>query len=1056
MSYVDALTDYVPSKIYKRGKKYYETNKILDYDISDGGNKKFSLTAEVKGTYNYQVEIDLSLEGDEIHFENDCTCPYDWGSICKHEVAVLYKFLNEDYHLLGLPVNDFNSFTKLEELSESVQTTKNIPLQYYIKGLAIDAMVNFKLTLDSPNCPINKLDSIIDYIQASYAYQNLDQIVSGLSHNDIVNIEYLSNTETSKSQTPGALLFPKSQANFNFLLRLMTENEVYLDETKKRVKKGEVIYPDLILEGNLDQVEIKTKKFDYPIYEGDLHQESRLQWTVIDSQVHPLEFNSIEQIPDNILIPKEKQGEFLFEILPSLKEELELEIDEELEGYQLNSKPPEIKVKFDYQDNNILSYSEVKLGDEVYENSEILGFDSNNKCYTQMEDDPKEWFSLDTKPIENLINYLEDYEFHVSPNNFNIKDESDIQEFITEGIDNLPTEWDVETTTAFDEVEVKPVELEPIVELKDDDEDGTIDWFEFKVKYNLGGETYTYQELKKLLRQNKAGDNYLRVGNQYLILEDDKQEQEINQLLELAESQGDASYRSSYYNLLYYRNLIEETGINFVGNQVYNELNEDITADNLIKEVDIPIKAKDILRDYQKQGYYWLRFLNKYHFGGILADDMGLGKTLQTLTLLKSLSLNKPALIICPRTLIYNWSEEIKKFFPQFEHLVYYGSPTDREEMRQNFNQYQVLITSYSIISRDYLDLEDFSFSYVVLDEAHHIKNRRTKRAKGVKMIKAKNRLALTGTPIENSLEELWSIFDFLMPGYLGNYKEFRRKYLKPINQENNQEELLELKERIAPFILRRKKEEVLTELPDKIINIQPVQMSKGQEDTYRLILKEVKENLVKTVEERGFNRSQINILVALTKLRQVCDHPRLILDDSDKKLSSGKLDVLLEIVQDAIAGGHKLIVFSQFVKMLKLIKNRFKKNGIEFEYLDGSTRNRMERVNRFNQSSDVNAFLISLKAGGTGLNLTSADIVIHVDPWWNPMVERQATDRAHRIGQENQVIVYKLITTGTVEEKILKLQKRKEAIFENVIENNSNPMDEISWQDIQELLEYD
>jgi len=305
-------------------------------------------------------------------------------------------------------------------------------------------------------------------------------------------------------------------------------------------------------------------------------------------------------------------------------------------------------------------------------------------------------------------------------------------------------------------------------------------------------------------------------------------------------------------------------------------------------------------------------------------------------------------------------------------------------------------------------------------------------------------------------LDELWSIFDFLMPGYLNNYNRFRKDYLNPIVKYKDQQKLSQLKKRISPFILRRKKEDVLQDLPEKLINIHQVEMTKLQEDSYKVVLEGIKDDLTEAIEEKGFNRSRINVLAALTKLRQICDHPQLLLDQVDKELTSGKLDALVEIVEDAVAAGHKLIIFSQFVQMLKLIKREFEKKGINFEYLDGSTRNRMERVNRFNQSEELQAFLISLKAGGIGLNLTSADIVIHVDPWWNPMVERQATDRAHRIGQENKVTVYKLITSGTVEEKMLKLQERKKSIFNNVIEDNANPMDDINWEDIQELLQYE
>ena len=449
--------------------------------------------------------------------------------------------------------------------------------------------------------------------------------------------------------------------------------------------------------------------------------------------------------------------------------------------------------------------------------------------------------------------------------------------------------------------------------------------------------------------------------------------------------------------------------------------------------------------------------MHKYHFGGILADDMGLGKTLQMLTLLKSLKPKKPALVLCPRTLIYNWQEEADKFFDDLKTLVYYGTPAEREEMRDDFSSYDLIISSYSTISRDVeeLNAEGKVFSISILDEAQHIKNHRTKRAKAVKNIEAESRLALTGTPLENSIEELWSIFDYLMPGYLGNYSYFRKEFITPISKNNEKEKLKELKERVAPFILRRRKEEVLKELPEKIINVHPVSMTQLQEDSYQTVLEEVRGELEETVDQKGFNRSRINVLAALTKLRQICNHPSLVLGDEGNAHNSGKLEALRELLSDALSGGHKLIIFSQFVKMLKLIRNDLDQQGINYRYLDGSTRNRMERVKEFNSDPEIDVFLISLKAGGVGLNLTAADMVVHVDPWWNPMVERQATDRAHRLGQENRVMVYKMITRGTVEEKMLKLQQRKQDLFDNVIENNVNPIKAISWEDIQDLLSY-
>jgi len=418
---------------------------------------------------------------------------------------------------------------------------------------------------------------------------------------------------------------------------------------------------------------------------------------------------------------------------------------------------------------------------------------------------------------------------------------------------------------------------------------------------------------------------------------------------------------------------------------------------------------------------------------------------------LKSIERPYPSLIVVPKSLVYNWKNETEKFFPDLNLMVYDRSLVQRKQKIEQMKDFDLVVTSFDMASRDHEELKEVKFLYLILDEAHNIKNRTTKRTANIKKIKSSHRLALTGTPLENSLEELWSIFDFVIPGYLGSFKSFNETYVKAT--EHKERAFIDLKNKIAPFMLRRKKEDVLKELPDKIENIIRVQMNEEQNIAYNLILDKVKADLESLVSSKGFGGSQISILAALTKLRQICNHPNLVFEDNEKVYESAKLETLIELVKESIYSGHKILVFSQFVQMLKLIKEKLLEEDIEFEYLDGSTKNRMEIVNSFNESDEKKVFLLSLKAGGTGLNLTSADIVIHVDPWWNPQIERQATDRAHRMGQEKRVMVYKLITQGTVEEKMLKLQERKKEVFDAVIDSSSGNLGKVTWNDIQELL---
>ncbi len=1046
MKLLEQLKNQIPYRIFQRGKNYYKRGHIVNYHLNKTDQNTTKINAVVSGTKAYQVELDVELTKKRMEFAGRCNCPY-WGDVCKHQVAVLHQFLLKDFKEIKERSAADYKFKELVNLVEEAEVKQDINLKYKIKGLEMKSMVNFKLTIESDELSDRELEELVDGLHySSYHYYNHNNLQDRLALKDQINLSYFKGVDTSKSSTDGALLFTKNKNNFNYILNLIQENQVYLEESNLQAKVGKLLRPQLIITGDLSQVQVEVLK-DQQAYQGQ-----GVEWLVVEGVVHPVRRDLNLELPVTIDIPQNQRGSFLFELLPSLQEQFSARLADSLQGYQLQKGLPEIKLEFDYSQQMIECRATVKALDKVYNHAELIGFDLEEKDYQQDQNNPKLWTAIDTAAIEELLRYLEEYNFHVKPEFFYIKEQNHIQEFISGGIDQTPEYWQLETTTDFDNLEIVEVELKPIIEFEENDEG--INWFEFKVSYQLAGQSYSREELRSLLKQKHDGSSYIQIDNKYFMIQEGAEENNLQKIIDNAEVQEDGSYRSSYYNLLYYQNLVEESGIKFKGNRVYNQLNKDITEEGLVKEEELPGEVEDTLRDYQKQGYYWMKFLYRYNFAGILADDMGLGKTLQTLTLLKSIDQTRPALIVCPRTLIYNWSAEIEKFFTGINYLVYYGSPEEREEMREELSEYEIIITSYSIISRDYELLGEETFSYCILDEAHHIKNRRTKRTKGIKEINSRYKLALTGTPLENSLEELWSIFDFLMPGYLNNFSQFRKKYLNPIKKEQDRERLEELKNKIAPFILRRKKEEVLDDLPEKMINIYPVEMNKFQADTYELILEELKEELTSTVSTQGFNRSRINILAALTKLRQICDHPNLVLDEANDNHSSGKLDALLEIVEEAILAGHKLIIFSQFVTMLKLIRQRFIEKEINFEYLDGSTKDRMKRVDNFNNSDQVKAFLISLKAGGIGLNLTSADIVVHVDPWWNPMVERQATDRAHRIGQKNKVIVYKLITTGTVEEKMLKLQEKKKDIFESVIEDNVSPITQITWDDIQQLLE--
>ncbi len=469
----------------------------------------------------------------------------------------------------------------------------------------------------------------------------------------------------------------------------------------------------------------------------------------------------------------------------------------------------------------------------------------------------------------------------------------------------------------------------------------------------------------------------------------------------------------------------------------WNTLREKIHNFKEIKLIEPPQKLNATLREYQKQGLAYLNFLNEYGFGGILADEMGLGKTVQTLSFIQYMvekGHNKPNLIIVPTSVLPNWEREAAKFVPHLTRLTIYG--TKREGMFKKINNSQLVMTTYALLRRDLEELQQYEFNSIILDEAQNIKNPNTITATSVRRINARIRLCLSGTPIENNLFELWSLFEFLMPGFLGAQHAFQRGVVKPIKDGDN-DTLDFLRARVRPFILRRTKAEVAKDLPPKIENVYYCGLSDEQAELYAMLAKKLKEQVLADVDSKGLAKSQMSILDALLKLRQICCHPRLLklnMPGVSTNLPSGKFDAFKDMVTDIVEEGHKVLVFSQFVQMLHIIRSWLQISEIPFSYLDGASKDRFEQVDSFNNSPEIPIFLISLKAGGTGINLTSADYVIHYDPWWNPAVENQATDRTHRIGQTRQVFSYKLICQNTVEEKILQLQERKRDVAESII----------------------
>jgi superfamily II DNA or RNA helicase len=588
------------------------------------------------------------------------------------------------------------------------------------------------------------------------------------------------------------------------------------------------------------------------------------------------------------------------------------------------------------------------------------------------------------------------------------------------------------------------------------DMDANNDWLTFDVDVYCGENRVTLDDLKKYIH-NK--EDFIRMNNGRLMKISNLEDLErFVLMLESFHQKEDAKFEGRAYHAPELENIFTNSPYyNTKFEKSFQKFMTEAQSGKPVEKISMPKAIQKTLRTYQKEGVRWMHFLRKYRFAGILADDMGLGKTIQALTLLEMHRKDTPpSIVICPKTLLFNWEQETEKFFPTIKTLIIEGSPKERAEKIQHMADFDLIITSYPSIKKDFAIYEKMGqrFHYCFIDEAQFMKNHKTQNAQIVKKIPADYRLALTGTPLENNVSEIWSIFDFLMPGFLGSYATFVKKFQTPIMKNNDARVLDELRKKVSCFMLRRTKEKVLTELPPKVEQTLFCELEEAQNVLYQEILANVKSNIFQTIKEKGFAKSHIHILAGLTKLRQVCNHPALLLKDKDfGQYESAKLKIFEELIEEIVSSDRKVLVFSQFTKMLDILQEVLRKKNIEHLYLFGKTKNRKELVQTFNEDANKKVFLISLKAGGTGLNLTAADNVIIFDPWWNPSVENQAVDRAHRMGQTKSVNVYRLVTKGTIEEKILRLQEKKQFLFDNLVNDSKDLFQKLTWGDIKELF---
>lgn len=702
--------------------------------------------------------------------------------------------------------------------------------------------------------------------------------------------------------------------------------------------------------------------------------------------------------------------------------------------------PPEAHFlfKLDYRVGSILCVARVQYGDAQYE---------LNQGYT--EEDRRD-VEKETAAWKHINIYFSDYQHgrYVLSN----EDSDVVQAFLDDGINEFKRLGEVQITANFRSL-LKGIKINLDVGVD-------INLTNELLDIDLADQKMSWEDIQAALKAYQEKRKYFVLKNGMLAKAEQPTIEQLAQTLhDLGISFKDfihgklhlPAYRAFYFA----KQMKAANALHFSTNESFNTLINDL-AKNQLKQNQIPVSLQNILRPYQKIGFNWLSTIVNYKFGGLLADEMGLGKTLQIISLLlarkEKMQNQLPSLIVAPASVIYNWQAEVKKFAPSLNVALLDGTKKERERLLLDAKKYDLLISSYQSLNRDLEAYQNLIFDVEIIDEAQNIKNQQSVTAKTVKVIKAHHKLALTGTPIENKLSELWSIFDYLMPGFLGSYPDFRKKYELPIVKEQDKEAEDQLANMVIPFILRRLKKDVLRDLPDKDEEIVPVKMNKKQADLYNMQTQKIIAQLNGQGDE-DFKRSRFQILAQITKLREICCDPHLLYENYHGK--SNKLIATIELIKNNLANGHKILLFSQFTAMLDILHENLARLRLPLFTITGSTpkTKRQEQVQKFNQMAQPGVFLISLKAGGTGINLTGADVVIHYDPWWNLAAEKQATDRAHRIGQKHSVKIYKMVTEDSIEERIIALQQKKAELADIILQNDQIADATMSKDDLIKIL---
>ena len=1097
--YMDAGTDRVG-----RAMEYVKTKKVQITKVIYENQSNFEIRSKVRGNGDvYEVYIKVE-DGELQDVSCDCQDYHEHYATCKHILATVIEFNNNsDYIRIfskdnSLEQTDMSLYQKynMRKNSEKYRTFKQLinafnytsnnenetlasqTLQYtvrlepkliyntYNKTLKIEFKIGNKNMYVLKNLP-EFYDKMLgeEYYQygTKLAFKHTKDAFepSSLKLLDYV-LKYAEIIKYANETSKAYAYYGTSLSD-----RYITVSNSGIDELFEILKGNSILWQRDGKEGNLYLNDNKPDiKFNieeagnneykmYPnidIYEYEIIQGKEYTYFLMNNTLYKCskEFRENElkliqifraNFQTEINFPKQDLPELFSLVFPKVKKSMEIDKlnQEEIEKYI----PQElyVKVYLDYDNRNYITadikfvYGEIEFNPLLEPKVEVAR--DLAKEDEVLEVFRRAGFMLDTKNVRLIL----------------VNDDA-IYNFLSIEVEEFMQKFEVLATDNFKQKEIRQPKVGNLgVRIENN-----------LLKVDFSNIDFDLEELKDIMTKYRLKKKYHRLKDgSFLKLEENETIDFIDGItsgIDIDFSQIEkGELRLPIYRSMYLDRLLQNVkGTSVIKDENYKKLVSKI-EDNEINSISLPQNLNAELRTYQIKGYEWLKVLDEYKFGGILADDMGLGKTLQLIAVILSYVQTeespKPSIVICPSSLSLNWQNEINKFAPEIKELVIRGNLTERRAQIRSIPKYNVVITSYDLLKRD-IDLYEelnYEFKYIIADEAQYIKNNNTQNARAIKKINAETRYALTGTPIENSLSELWSIFDYIMPGYLFSYKKFKENYEIPIVRDEDENTMKKLKMLIEPFVLRRIKSEVLTELPDKTITVINNEMQEEQQKLYLSYLQNAKQEAMNEINENGFEKSQIKILALLMRLRQICCHPSLFIDNY--KGESSKLNQCIELIKDAVASKHKILLFSGYTGMFEIIEKELQKEGIKYFKLTGATKvgERIKLVDEFNENEEIKVFLISLKAGGTGLNLIGADMVIHYDPWWNLSAENQATDRTYRIGQKKNVQVYKLITKNSIEEKIYDLQQKKAKLIDNMLSTNETFINKLSKEDIMELF---